>query len=191
MKYISKVINCQIKRGYKVFDKQDHNYNLNLVGVRRSQKPNTFDDLFIVYWFYNKECFYHIYNCTTDPGFYWLQNPMNVRGTAVLCPGQYLGLWRLGLFKGRYRALIQNAPCMVWRDSNKNKVLDHDPSIIYSGWYGICCHTTENENVVDKASAGCQVIPKGFNELILLCEKSMEIYGNRFTYTLLEDDWLC
>ena len=29
------------------------------------------------------------YECTTDAGTYWMQNPMSRKGTAMLVPGQY------------------------------------------------------------------------------------------------------
>ena len=44
-------------------------------------------------------------------------------------------------------------------------------------------------NYVNKFSAGCQVVkePGDFREFILLCEKSLEFFGDGFSYTLLEE----
>ena len=33
---------------------------------------------------------------TTDPGTYYREDPMNVRGTAVMQPEQYRGVYKIG-----------------------------------------------------------------------------------------------
>ena len=78
----------------------------------------------------------------------------------------------------------------VYRDNNKNTILDYDKTTISKGMFGINIHrsnqNTESVNV-EKWSAGCQVFknPNNFNDFISICKKSSEIYGNKFTYTLL------
>ena len=44
-------------------------------------------------------------------------------------------------------------------------------------------------NYVNRFSAGCQVFgdPKEFDDLILLCEKSLEYFGNGFSYNLIDE----
>ena len=43
---------------------------------------------------------------------------------------------------------------------------------------------------VDKWSAGCQVIASNddWNDFIFACYKAREIWGNKFTYTLINSD---
>ena len=45
-------------------------------------------------------------------------------------------------------------------------------------------------NTVDKYSAGCQVFNNSndFQAFIRLCEKQKELYGNSFTYTLINEE---
>ena len=65
------------------------------------------------------------------------------------------------------------------------------PESIDSGYFGINIHRSakkgESTNV-NKWSAGCQVFKNSldYDIFICICEKSAEIYGNSFTYTLLE-----
>jgi hypothetical protein len=42
--------------------------------------------------------------------------------------------------------------------------------------------------VIDKFSAGCQVFQNAsdFNEFMSMCDNHSSLYGNRFTYTLLD-----
>ena len=66
----------QLKRkGYKIFSRP---YELNIVGVRAdSTIPDKFDDLIYVFWKDNKNKWIgKAYPATTDPGTYWLKNPM-------------------------------------------------------------------------------------------------------------------
>jgi hypothetical protein len=178
--------------GYKVFTEGD--YNLNLVGVRTpTNKANSFDD-----WFY---CVFKQYGewivlkfpCTTDAGIHWLRHPMKPTGTAILCAGQYRGAYRLDKHRGKYRALCQReGKVSVFRDSNKDEILDKEPESIVDGFFGINIHratSVGSSERVNKWSAGCQVLKDSYDfaVLIALCDKAEHIYGNTFTYTLLEE----
>ena len=75
-------------KGYKFFDTPDRRLNLNLVGVRRDNEgTNTFDDYLLVLYREEDLAVTNQYEITTDPGMYWLENPTNPKGTAVLKPG--------------------------------------------------------------------------------------------------------
>lgn len=170
-------------------------YELNLVGFRAdSTKPNTFNDKMKVFW-YDKLGIYHqkTYQITTDPGTYWLLEPMNSSGgTAMVAAGHYKNCWSLGYHKGKYRALVQTGDIDVFRDYNRNNVLDFLNGTKIRGKYGINCHrasATTRTLKVDKYSAGCQVFadPKEFDEFIDLCERHAELYGNHFSYTLVDE----
>lgn len=179
-------------KGYVVFG-DERGYDLNIFGIRTNDsQSNSFNDLVgVMYLFDNKwNCFY--FPATTDPGTYWREHPMNVDGTAILVPGQYRGAYKVGEHKG-YPALQQQKPLKVYRDNNKDKVLNMDPASIKEGMYSINIHRSSHlhpSTQVNKWSAGCQVIqdPLQFEFLISLARKASEIYGNSFTYTLLTED---
>ena len=114
-------------KDYKFFDSPDKRLNLNIIGVRRdNQGSNTFDDFLLVMYREEETMVSHRWQATTDPGKYWLMNPMNPKGTAVLVPGQYRGTWQLGKHQNNYEALVQSKPVKVWRDNNKDEVIDYE-----------------------------------------------------------------
>lgn len=177
------------KKRYKIFLGE---HNLNLIGIRNAgaRHSNDFNDLFCVLYEVDSELVLHCFDCTTDPGLYYRQNPINENGTAVLAPGRYPGLWRIGLHQGKYSALVQARPVGVYRDSDGNASVDAMGELDV-GWHGINCHraTASGKSVrVDKWSAGCQVIAasKDFELLMELAARSAGLYGSQFTYTLLE-----
>lgn len=181
---------AMIRKGYRFFD--DGDYNLNLIGIRGADTAaNTFDDALAVAWRFDGVPHCLVFPATTDPGLFWRTHPANVQGTAIVVPGQYPGLWQLGLHQGKYPALVQRGPVAVYRDNDRDQVLDLDAPID-AGLFGINCHRASahrQSHQVDKWSAGCQVLanPKDFALLMALCERAAESWGPGFTYTLLEE----
>jgi len=180
------------KMGYTFFNHGE--YNLNLVGVRSQDAyANTFNDaLYVVYLIDGVEQAM-TFPMTTDPGVYWRTHPINVSGTAIVKPGQYPGLWKIGKHKNQYDALVQQRLITVFRDNDGDAELSE--GIEETGLFGINCHRASSftESIqVDKWSAGCQVLsnPLDFDLLMALCHKAASIYGNSFTYTLLTEDEL-
>lgn len=191
-KYDIKIIIQQ--KGYRYFE--NGKYNLNLIGIRASRKDginkDTFDDLFMV--IYNDESgkqVKFIIPGTTIPGIRYMNNPSNQKGVAILKPGQYRGVWRIDYHKGQYPALCQRGDkFIVYRDNNKDEKLDFDEVTTDYGYFGINFHKAgENSQLIGAWSAGCQVTQKSsdFNHIMMLAEKAREIYGNSFTYTLLDE----
>ena len=176
---------------YKIFTNGD--YNLNIIGVRTpSRIANSFDDEMHVCFKQNGQWVEFVFPITTDPGTYYFENPMNVKGTAILVADQYRSVYKIDKHRGKYDALCQrNGKVRVYRDSNKDEILDHDPSTIDEGYFGINIHRSspkgESKNV-GVWSAGCQVFKNlcDYNLFMALCKKSAELYGDTFTYTLLE-----
>ena len=170
-------------KGYTVYD----DGRLNIVGIRLDHEiSNKFDDTLAVFsitdgWFMS---------CTTDPGSYYAQNPMNKSGTAILAPGQYVDCYGIGLHQGKYEALVQIKPVTVFRDANRDSGIDYEyPE---TGMYGINIHRANavvRSRQVDKWSAGCTVVadPDDFSFLMNLARAHRDTYGNRFTYTLMEE----
>lgn len=176
--------------GFRTFERGE--WNLNIVGVRTaSRQAGAFDD--VIHAVFRDAFGYWVdlsFKCTTDPGTYHLENPSRVTGTAILCPGQYRSAYRLGLHRGQYEALVQRAPVKVYRDDSRDQVLDMDPGSVETGLFGINIHKAGRESVsVGRWSAGCQVIANksAFDVLIAVARRSAELWGDGFTYTLLED----
>ncbi len=184
-----------LAKDYKFFDTPDRKLNLNIIGVRRdNQGTNTFDDFLLVIYREEELMVNNLHSITTDPGKYWLLNPTNPKGTAILVPGQYRGAWQLGKHQGKYEALVQRKPVKVYRDNNKDDVIDYNSmtTMINEGYFGINIHRSnpyDESYAINKWSAGCQVFKKveDYNSFIETCKESAKIYGNSFTYTLIEE----
>lgn len=183
------VINFVSKYGYKIFERP---YELNIIGHRTTDRAtNTFDDyLYVFYKDDRNNWIYHTWKVTTDPGTKALKLPVNSKGTAILVPGQYTDCYQIGLHKGKYEALVQRLPVKVYRDNNLDTILDANPETINKGIFGINIHKAGLDSVsVDGWSYGCNVFKraKDFNEFLLLAKKHQKLYGNTFTYTLINE----
>lgn len=180
-----------VKKGYRLFMRP---FELNIVGVRTDNvKPNSFDDKIHVF-FKNSEgrLIQHEFKATTDPGTYWLKNPMNPQGTAILKEGQYISTYGLGLHRGKYLALVQKRPVTVIRDYDRNATLDFMNGKEDIGLFGINIHRASENGIsktIDQYSAGCQVLANSteFILFIQLCERHKQLYGNNFAYTLIDE----
>jgi hypothetical protein len=197
MKYSREKIKAVMDaKGYKYFE--NDNYDVNIIGVRNSatgtEVTNKFDDTMTISykdedgnWHYNE------YNCTTDPGDDWVDNPMLEIGVAILKPGQYRGSHKIRLHGGKYTALGQKKDVTVYRDKNKDGNYDFDESSTTTGLYGINIHRAtalegKTSTYVDKWSAGCQVIASNddWHEFLGICQEARAVWGNSFSYTLIE-----
>ena len=169
-------------------------FKLNIVGVRNAQTiPNKFDDDIYVFYKNNLRLWeVHKYPATTDAGTYYLLNPYNQDlGTAMIKEGQYKDSYQRGDHRG-YLALVQAKPITVYRDYDRNALLDFNNGKEDTGLFGINIHranavgTTKN---IDKYSAGCQVFENAddFAKFLELAEKHNTMYGNNFTYTLVDE----
>jgi hypothetical protein len=197
------------KLGYKAFDGQ-HAYNLNIIGVRtsnRDQAEDSFDD-----WI---TCTYREevggswvtkwWRATTDPGKQALLHPelYNADGTAIMATGQHKSAYVLGLHRNKYEALVQRGPGPIkyYRDSTLDTKLDMDPSRLETGFIGANIHKAGRDSWrisgVSSAgkkwtwSAGCQVFKRevDFIELMNLAHLQIEHHPKwtTFTYTLIEE----
>ena len=185
-----KVIRPLRDKGWEIFTRP---YELNIIGLRNlATRPNRFDDeIHVIYSDSSGKTLHHIYKATTDPGTYWLENPSMSKGTAILKEGQYKHAYKLGLHRGEYTALVQDKPVTVFRDYDRNAVLDFNNGSEETGMFGIEIHRAASVGStinVDKYSAGCQVFQNAndFKEFIGLCQKQSKLYGNEFTYTLID-----
>lgn len=95
------------------------------------------------------------FQASTDPGQYYLNNPLDPSGCAQLC----VGLWyfTIGLHIGH----------LALKQARKFRVNRLDPSgkinVTQEGWFGIDLHSGGANPDIGKWSAGCQIIycPEG------------------------------
>jgi hypothetical protein len=188
-KNIRSLIATLKSKGYKIFERPNE---LNIVGVRNdSTDANKFDDFIYVLWKdENGKWEGKYYNATTDPGTYYLKNPLTKLGAAILKEGQWLDTYSIGKHRGQYDALVQSKPLTVIRDYDRNAILDFNNGREQKGLFGINIHKAGKDSKdVDQWSAGCQVFQKSddFNEFMDLARKHKNLYGNKFTYTLIDE----
>tara|TARA_R110002012_G_scaffold119266_1_gene268264 strand:+ start:613 stop:1230 length:618 start_codon:yes stop_codon:yes gene_type:complete len=200
MDIVEKVLKYVMKsKGYAWFDGHKP-YNVNIVGVRSgSLNAGAFDDsLYIVYRDKSLRLKSKKYQITTDIGKYYLkhENKLNRKGGAILVPNQYRSVYKIDTHNGKYEALCQRlGNVCVYRDNDGDDRLDMDPDTIDCGRFGINIHksskyNSENrEGEIGKYSAGCQVfkIDSEFNEFMEILRKAEKVWGNKFSYTLLEE----
>ena len=182
-------------KGYKYFTGGD--FDVNIIGVRNTETKgrvtNAFDDCVTISYKEDGEWKFHCYKATTDPGSHWEKNLLNKKGVAILKPGQYRGSHKLRLHQGKYLALGQQKPVKVYRDNNRDGKYDLLEESIDEGLFGINIHRATGRAGgtsirVDKWSAGCQVIVDNddWHQFLDICQTAREIWGNSFSYTLLE-----
>lgn len=168
-------------------------YQLNIVGLRsKAVNSNSFDDE--IHVFYTKQdgkWNYHIFPATTDPGTFWLNNPAYPQGTAILAQGQNLDAYSIDLHRGKYQALVQKKPVTVIRDYDRDAILDFNNGTKETGNFGINIHRAESSGstqYIDQYSAGCQVFKDAndFYAFMQLCKLHAKLYGNLFSYTLID-----
>ena len=184
-------------KGYKYFTGNGKDYDVNIIGVRNSDTKgrvtNAFDDCVTLSYKLEGEWKFHCFQATTDPGSHWEENLLNKKGVAILKPGQYRGSHKLRLHQGKYLALGKQKPVKVYRDNNRDGKYDLLEENIDEGIFGINIHRAtsieDGKSIqVDKWSAGCQVIAsnRDFKTFMKIVDRSAKIYGNIFTYTLIE-----
>jgi hypothetical protein len=181
------------KKGFVIYDEP---YKLNIWGFRsETNVPNSFDDELHVFTNVGtsklKKWAYWVFKCTTDPGTYWLKNPMNPQGTAILNAGQYPNSHSIGMHRGKYLALVQRGKLTVTRDYNRDAVLDFSSGRVVSGIFGVNIHRSQkvgSARFVDNHSAGCQVFKNAsdFYLFMKLCHLHKAKHSNKFTYTLVD-----
>lgn len=178
------------KKGYPWWTKP---YDLNLFGVRAEGfHPDVFDDRIGIAYvdkFGNRLIFEVA--ATTDPGLYYLNNPMNSKGCAYLKPGYYKGSHCLGIHKG-YAAIVQCGPVTVYRIRKLKDISCLDMMLHDTGIHGINIHRALAEGLavsVGKFGAGCQVTPwaADLNYMrALLTMQKKHIGTDKISYALIE-----
>lgn len=158
-----------------------------LISVRKEEDrfDNKYSD-YLLYW-KNSQIQWAV-EASTRAGHYWVYNPITyggITGTAVLAQGQYINTWRFThqtRFGFKSLELVQVKPVRIWRDGNRNLLIDK--TIQQQGMFGINIHTGGISNFVDNWSAGCIVVPsKQWKVLEILDWYKI---GDEITNTLIE-----
>ena len=193
MSYTREQIEGAVKaKGYAWFDDASNKgFDVNIVGIRNSATgqvvTNAFDDTLTISYKENGQWKFHSWSATTDPGKKGVLEYHNAAGVARLVEGQYRGSHSIGLHQGKYEALKQAKNVKVYRDANKDLTYNEDK--IQEGVFGINIHKAGADSTyVENWSEGCQVFKKSadFDAFMIICNKSKNIHGNSFTYTLIE-----
>jgi hypothetical protein len=188
---VEELLNILSHKNYRVFRQvEQKSLNLNIIGVRKNLEFfDTFSDELHVFFEDGDVWEHYCWPITTLPGKVYLLNPLTRNGTAILAPGQYIGAYRIGLHKNQYPALVQVGKVTVYRDGNKDAKPDKDSKFQETGIFGINIHKAGAlAKIVGANSAGCQVFKSAsdFAEFMQLCENSRSVWGNMFSYTLVE-----
>jgi hypothetical protein len=193
MSYTREQVEAAVKaKGYVWFeDASNKGFDVNIVGIRNSstgQKvTNAFDDTLTISYKENGVWKFHSWSATTDPGKKGVLEYHNAAGVARLVEGQYRGSHGIGLHQGKYEALKQAKNVKVYRDADKD--MEYDENKIQEGIFGINIHKAGVDSTyVENWSEGCQVFKRSadFDAFMVICNKSKNIHGNSFTYTLIE-----
>lgn len=175
---------------------------LNVGAIRTTNsQSNKFDDFGFVA-FVNQIGEPHLFTfaCTTDPGKYYLQNPLDRNGCIITVPGQYIEVFGRGLHNGNYECFKQKKHMCYVRDNNKDTILDFD---LYrdstkrkiNAFWGINGTNLHRASVikllqwVERYSAGCTVVQSAtkFKQLIELRDASVNYGYTLWDYTLFEE----
>ena len=188
---LSKTKQILRSNGYQLFERP---YELNIVAFRSKYiRSNRFDDE--IHLFYKNDTgrwVYYVFPATTDPGQYWLDNPMHPQGTAFLKKGQYLNAYAIGLHRGIYEAVVQVDEVTVIRDYNRKGIFNwFESGLPDTGKFGINIHRARQTGavkIIDDFSAGCLVFADAsdYDFFMKLAKIHRNLYGNRFTLTLFD-----
>lgn len=186
--------------------------HLNIGAIRtKSKSSEKYDDYMFVFrkcpkpfnhsvnkpdWkrFYKNGYSVDIFTCTTNPGTPNMLKPVNPKGAGIIVAGQYKDVYIKGLHKGK-EALVQFGTFKVYRDNNKDSILDYDKTTIENAKNtGFNIHHASEWKISDFIglySAGCQV-HKNVNHFkkvfMYLINTSVSAGFNFFDYTLIEEE---
>jgi hypothetical protein len=197
---ISKIETLWDKYGWKFFETLKP-YNLNIIGIRNAtEDPNRFDDsMVVIYSDATGKQQIKVYDITTHPGLAYLLKPVNPDGTGILAVPQRcffeFGVHSSHLLNGTidtYKCLTQKGPIRLIRDNVRDGKLYFDGAV-QTGMFAVQIHRALKDVTTTTLwnwSAACQVFSSGtdFDEFMGLCEKSAAIYGNSFTYSIINEN---
>lgn len=194
---ISRIVRMMKSRGYIVYTEP---FKLNIVGVRDTNtNPELFDDKMYVFWKNDEQRWVgKEYIITTDPSTSSLHQVKNPKGVAILPAGQYVDAWKIRPHgQSQYLALGQQKILCVYRDYDRDALLNFNIDSKDCGYFGINIHRAKygdaddgqgNTKIIGPYSEGCQVFQNYycFQEFMDMANRQKNLYGNNFTYTLID-----
>jgi hypothetical protein len=188
------VLAAMERKKYLIRSRDD--FDLNVVCIRRAPiLVNQFNDVLFAFYPLSGQWQYEKFQVTTLPGYTFLADRLlNKAGTAILVPDQYVDKYCVREHDDSYQALCQkqDVHVKVWRDDTLDGFPNPDKSKTFNA-RGINIHRAEPEGctvTVDSYSAGCQVFRciAQFDAFMVVVRRSRDIWGNSFTYTLLDEE---
>jgi hypothetical protein len=184
-----------LRKRYKFFT---GNFDVNCIWERTSDElTNHFTDWFHLAYMEGSAEKVITVRATTKPGLRGSAlNPVTVEGitgTAIIIPGQYVKAFKfIDSYVGwtKYPYFQQVGPLDYWRDGNKDlqvdRVQEQDDKLYGTNWHRMT-RPGIADGEVDNWSLGCMGWPETEMVKILpIIRKSVEMYGDVFSGTLLE-----
>lgn len=128
---------------------------------------NTYDDFAVLL---DNGGLYDIAPCSTTAGRHYVMNPLTVggiTGTAIAVENQIVYNSHVFVTSSNWKTLWlkmpffrQIEPMRIYRDGNKDNVINK--GTITTGLYGINLHRGGLGSLIERWSAGCQVVPDAY-----------------------------
>ena len=192
---VTKLLKAMNRLGHSVYQNDSKPYNLNIIGIRAADPiVNKFNCLMAVLWKHEGQWNLFLMKMTSLAGLKYLEKPTNPKGCAILKEGQYKGVYKLDLHNSKYLAVCQRlGDVTVYRDDDLDTNYDLIEGTEDAGMFGINIHRASSKDEVENVngySAGCQVIqsPNEFDVFIKTCQEAEKVWGNKFTYTLINEN---
>jgi hypothetical protein len=201
--FASRIIKYMQAKNYEIFTgTQEYNIvyveGINGDGKLNPDQPNSFNDRrLVIQILEGKPKIIGNWDATTEPGYYYTDNPMNPEGAARIKFGQYKA-WQVGIHgtSEPHEALVQTAaPVTVHRDLNRDMIRTGDR--LDTGFFGINQHCGYDmpSNDIYYASAGCLVgrTRQGHRDFMRLIKQDRRYQLNRkyaFVSTIIPGDQL-
>lgn len=195
---IEKIHEVMVKAGMVVFTTP---YSVTLGGIRtKDNSSNKFNDWLFASFYDHKGDLYSIIEAgTTDAGLYYRENPINIKGTAIIQHGvQHRGVYQyqnpkdnpdLPGHKGK-EAFRQIKDMKYWRDADRDIYLEFDgeEEVGNNSTNGHDMGTTGNN--VDKWSAGCWGAPEETMDLLYAMARDQikNGLGDKLSYAMLHEN---
>lgn len=188
--------NALTKKGYSFFE---NNLSLNFIWERTSDDfTNKFTDFLHIA--YKEDGVNKVFTipATTKPGLKGsVLNPTTVEGitgTACIQPGQYKSAWQFRDTTkefSSYPYFRQVAAINYWRDGDKDTKLDRineqKGKIFGTHWHKMSNIGTFGSGEVNNWSLGCMgAAEPEFKKILPIVRKSVKLYGDKFTGTIIE-----
>lgn len=194
------MINIQydiIKSLYKDigFPLREKPFEVNLLGIRSAKVAGKYSDTICCFFTNrNNDIYWRQYPASTVPTGYWLLNPLNKKGCAILATGYHKDIWVDGLHNGKHPGFLQRGGNVtIFRDRSADMNIDLDPNSKEVGMFGINMHRYWSSDLkTDKSSAGCQVLDQAHvNEILLCWQWEKNTYKSKFlSYGLIDEETL-